>query len=68
MKQSMFAYCSREKIYAFFREAKFIEGMVARDGIEPPTPTLPSLSIRAVVEINGVTAVRAHVVHDLGTT
>ena len=35
----MFAYCSREKIsHAFLAIAKLLKLLVARDGIEPPTP------------------------------
>ncbi len=35
----MYAYCSREKfLHAFFAISKLLEGLVARDGIEPPTP------------------------------
>ncbi len=35
----MFAYCSRdEKFSHFFTIAKSLKIMVARDGIEPPTP------------------------------
>jgi len=34
----MFAYCSRDEIYMFLAIAKLLKKMVARDGIEPPTP------------------------------
>jgi hypothetical protein len=35
----MFAYCSREKFFTrFLAVAKLLKRMVARDGIEPPTP------------------------------
>ena len=35
----MFAYCSREKmLHAFSAVAKLLKELVARDGIEPPTP------------------------------
>ena len=35
----MFAYCSREKfLHAFPAIAKLLKVLVARDGIEPPTP------------------------------
>ena len=35
----MFAYCSREKFFTRdFSVAKLLKLLVARDGIEPPTP------------------------------
>jgi hypothetical protein len=33
----MFAYCSRDEIFTYFL-AKLLKVLVARDGIEPPTP------------------------------
>ncbi len=34
----MFAYCTRDEICMFLAIAKLLRVMVARDGIEPPTP------------------------------
>ena len=37
--EPMYAYCSREKfLEAFWLSLKLLKIMVARDGIEPPTP------------------------------
>ena len=43
------------KFYSIFYEAKLLEGMVARDGIEPPTPAFsgPPTESRKWFEING---------------
>jgi len=52
----MFAYCSREKILrAFPAVAKLLKLLVARDGIEPPTPAFsgPPTESRKWFEING---------------
>ncbi len=40
----MYAYCSRDEKFArFFIIAKLLKLMVARDGIEPPTPAFSAL-------------------------
>jgi len=56
VRDRMFAYCSREKfLHTFLAIAKLLKGLVARDGIEPPTPAFsgPPTESRKWFEING---------------
>jgi hypothetical protein len=47
--------CAREIFTRFFSAAKLLKGMVARDGIEPPTPAFsgPPTELPKWFEING---------------
>jgi hypothetical protein len=51
----MYAYYAREILTRFFAIAKLLKRMVARDGIEPPTPAFsgPLTESPKWFEING---------------
>ena len=42
----MCAYCARENFYTLFGIAKLLKLLVARDGIEPPTPAFSGAAYR----------------------
>jgi hypothetical protein len=51
----MYAYCTRDEICLFLAIGKLLKGLVARDGIEPPTPAFsgPLTESPMWFEING---------------
>ena len=51
----MFAYCREKLLHAFLVVTKLLKLLVARDGIEPPTPAFsgPPTESRKWFEING---------------
>jgi hypothetical protein len=56
VRDQMFAYCSREVNFSpVLTIGKLLEGVVARDGIEPPTPAFsgPPTESRKWFEIKG---------------
>jgi len=55
ISKTMYAYVRATKFYTFLAIAKLLKRMVARDGIEPPTPAFsgPLTEPPKWFEING---------------